>query len=136
MGVSAYTDDVIGLVYQCTFFLFFVFFPYHKQIKIENIPIGMRWIPIPPFFSYQSFFTVYSTHCFWFISFKHLSFSLVLLKYFTIFSMTSVDRLTSLLSYRQCVLEFPYSVIDYPKKCVLSNISSLFLLLWYFVCNL
>ena len=94
-------DDVIGLVYQCTFFLSSIFFPYHNQIKIEKIPIGMRWsIPIPPFFSYQSFFTVYSTHCFWFISFKHLSFSLVLLKYFTIFSMTSVDRLTSLLSYR------------------------------------
>ena len=49
-------DDVIGLVYQCTFFLSSIFFPYHNQIKIEKIPIGMRWsIPIPPFFLINRF---------------------------------------------------------------------------------
>ena len=48
--------------YTNTFFLFFVFFPYHKQIKIENIPIGMRWsIPIPPFFLSIVFHSVFDT---------------------------------------------------------------------------
>ena len=54
-------DDVIGLVYQCTFFLSSIFFPYHKQIKIENIPIGMRWIPIPPCFLSIVFHGVFDT---------------------------------------------------------------------------
>ena len=55
-------DDVIGLVYQCTFFLSSIFFPYHNQIKIEKIPIGMRWsIPIPPFFLSIVFHGVFDT---------------------------------------------------------------------------